>query len=73
MCRVLRGCGCDTSQAILRVLYAYFMGMPREQCIKVSIPLNTVIQLTPTSQGCHEERILVLEHPPGECLDPASH
>jgi len=60
-------------QAILRVLYAYFMGMPREQCIDVSIPLNTVIRLTPGAFGCEEERILVLEHPEGEQLDPASH
>jgi len=60
-------------QAVLRVLYAYFMGFPREQCIHVSIPLNTVIQITPTASGCEEKRILVLQHPKGEQLDPASH
>jgi len=60
-------------QAILRVLYAYFMGFPREECIHVSIPLNTVIRVTPTAQGCQEERIVILEHPVGEELDPASH
>ncbi len=60
-------------QAILRVLYAYFMGLPRESCTMVSIPLNTVIKLTPNAHGCQEERIVVLEHPPGEQLDPASH
>jgi broad specificity phosphatase PhoE len=60
-------------QAILRVLYAYFMGYPREQCIGVSVPLNTVIQLTPTSFGCEELRIRVLDRPEGEQLDPASH
>ncbi|EOD18213.1 hypothetical protein EMIHUDRAFT_41870, partial [Emiliania huxleyi CCMP1516] len=41
-------------QAIHRVLFAYFMGMPREECIHVSIPLNTVIKITPTSNGCEE-------------------
>ena len=60
-------------QAIHRVLYAYFMGYPREECIKVSIPLNTVIRITPTARGCEEERIVILEHPSGENLDPASH
>ena len=60
-------------QAILRVLYAYFMGFRREDCVGVSIPLNTVIRITPTSCGCEEERVLVLEHPKNEELDPASH
>ena len=60
-------------QAIHRVLFAYFMGMPREECIHVSIPLNTVIKITPTSNGCEEERTVVLQHPEGELLDPASH
>jgi broad specificity phosphatase PhoE len=60
-------------QAILRVLYAYFMGFPREDCIKVSIPLNTVIELTPCATGCIEKRTVVLEPPKGEVLDPASH
>ena len=62
-------------QAILRVLYAYFTGMRREDCIQVSIPLNTIIKITPTSRGFDEERF----HPIGDCtldphlLDPASH
>ena len=60
-------------QAILRVLYAYFMGLPRNKCYDVSIPLNTVIKITPNANGCENERILVLKHPPGEQLDPASH
>ena len=60
-------------QAILRVLFAYFMGFPREECINVSIPLNTVIRITPTAAGCEEERTVVLQHPKGEQLDPASH
>ena len=60
-------------QAILRVLYAYLMGMPREKCIDVSIPLNTVIKLTPTSFGCEEERFVLVPHPEGITLDPASH
>ncbi len=61
-------------QAILRVLYAYFMGYARENCIEVSIPLNTVIKITPTSAGCEELRTVVLKHPPdADQLDPASH
>jgi len=60
-------------QAILRVLYSYFLGLPREECIGVSIPLNTVIQINPTANGCEETRTVVLPHPAGEQLDPASH
>lgn len=62
---------CD--QAILRVLFAYFMGFPREECTSISIPLNTVIRIMPTSKSCEEERTVVLAHPKGEQLDPASH
>jgi broad specificity phosphatase PhoE len=60
-------------QAILRVLYAYFMGLPREECPNVSIPLNLVIEITPTSHVCDEVRHVILQHPKGEILDPASH
>ncbi|KAL1524386.1 hypothetical protein AB1Y20_019281 [Prymnesium parvum] len=59
--------------AIHRVLYAYLMGLPREQCVDVSIPLNTVIKITPTEEGCMEERFTLIQHPPGTSLDPASH
>eukprot|EP00965_Chrysotila_dentata_P161517 5334433-Pleurochrysis_carterae.AAC.1 len=56
-------------QAILRVLYSYFMEKPREQCVNASIPLNTVIKLTPTASGCYEERFYLV-HP---AEDPNSH
>lgn len=60
-------------QAILRVLYAYFIGKPREACPDVSIPLNTVIKLTPTVEGCLEERFTLLPNLQGKEKDPASH
>jgi len=60
-------------QAILRVLYGYFMELPREACMDVSIPLNTVIKITPTSTGCAEERFTLLPDLKGKELDPASH
>lgn len=47
-------------QGIHRLLYAYFMGLPRDQAPYVSIPLNTVIQLTPNTHGCDEKRYLLL-------------
>lgn len=34
-------------QAVLRVVYTYFMGLDREKATNVPIPLNTVIKLTP--------------------------
>jgi len=48
-------------QGILRVLYAYFMGMSREEAPHVKVPLNYVIKLQPHAYGCHEERTCLLE------------
>ena len=43
-------------QAILRALYAYFANRPRHDVPYLSIPLHTVIQLTPETYGCVEMR-----------------
>jgi broad specificity phosphatase PhoE/predicted kinase len=43
--------------AVLRALYAYFLGIPRERCPYLAIPLHTVIELTPHAYGCHETRV----------------
>ncbi|MEB2322436.1 MAG: 6-phosphofructo-2-kinase/fructose-2,6-bisphosphatase [Sorangiineae bacterium] len=55
-------------QAVLRALYGYLMGKPQAECPHLSIPLHTVIELTPTAYG-YEERRIPLEPPP---LGPAS-
>jgi len=47
-------------QGILRILYAYFMGLDRKDAPYVSIPLNNVIQLTPHAYGCHEHRFCLM-------------
>jgi len=47
-------------QGILRILYAYFMGLDRKEAPYVNIPLNNVIQLTPHAYGCHEERFCLM-------------
>ena len=47
-------------QGIHRLLYAYFMGLPRDQAPFVSIPLNTVIELSPHAYGCDEKRYVLL-------------
>mmetsp|Transcript_25163 Transcript_25163/g.53209 ORF Transcript_25163/g.53209 Transcript_25163/m.53209 type:complete len:515 (-) Transcript_25163:323-1867(-) len=47
-------------QGIHRLLYAYFMGLPRDEAPYVSIPLNTVIELSPNAVGCEEKRYLLL-------------
>uniref|UniRef100_A0A7S2Z5F9 6-phosphofructo-2-kinase domain-containing protein n=2 Tax=Eukaryota TaxID=2759 RepID=A0A7S2Z5F9_9CHLO len=44
-------------QAVLRLIYGYFTGKRREDCPRLSIPLNTVIKLTPRTYDCEEERI----------------
>lgn len=43
--------------AVLRALYAYFQGVPRERCPYLNIPLHTVIELTPHAYGCLETRL----------------
>ncbi|WP_235880125.1 bifunctional nucleoside/nucleotide kinase/histidine phosphatase family protein [Polyangium aurulentum] len=43
-------------QAVLRAIYAYLMALPPSDCPSLSIPLHTVIQLTPTAYGCEEKR-----------------
>jgi len=47
-------------QGILRILYAYFMGLDRKDAPYVSIPLNNVIELSPHAYGCHEKRYCLL-------------
>mmetsp|Transcript_7785 Transcript_7785/g.24501 ORF Transcript_7785/g.24501 Transcript_7785/m.24501 type:complete len:512 (-) Transcript_7785:157-1692(-) len=51
-------------QGILRLLYAYLMGLPREEAPYVSIPLNTVIKLEPRVYGCDEKRFKLIEKMP---------
>ena len=48
-------------QGILRILYAYFMGLDRKEAPYVSIPLNNVIQLTPHAYGCQETRFCLMK------------
>ncbi len=50
-------------QAILRALYAYFHGEAATAVPHLSIPLHTVIQLTPTAYGCDEVRTALPPNP----------
>jgi len=47
-------------QGILRILYAYFMGLDRKDAPYVSIPLNMVIALKPHAYGCDEKKFLLM-------------
>ena len=60
-------------QGIHRMLYAYFKGMAREEAPFVSIPLNTVIKLTPGAYTCEEERIVLIPPHKDKHADPPSH
>jgi broad specificity phosphatase PhoE len=42
--------------AVIRALYAYFVGVPRERCPHFDIPLHTLIELRPHAYGCAETR-----------------
>lgn len=48
-------------QGILRIIYAFYTGLNRADSPFVSIPLNTVIKLTPTAYDCNVEvsRLLI--------------
>ena len=43
--------------AVVRALYAYFTGVPPEQCPHLPIPLHTILQLHPHAYGCDETRV----------------
>jgi broad specificity phosphatase PhoE/predicted kinase len=43
-------------QAVLRALYAYFMDMAPEDCLRKDIPLHTVIELTPGPYSFEEKQ-----------------
>lgn len=46
-----------THQAVLRCIYAYFMGPNQEQSPWMEVPLHTLIKLTPRAYGTEEERL----------------
>ncbi len=46
-------------QAVLRAIYAYLMDLPPSKCPNISMPLHTVIQLTPNAYGCEEKRFVL--------------
>jgi len=45
-------------QAVLRALYAYFVDLPPEECPHLTMPLETIVELRPSSYGIVEERFL---------------
>lgn len=55
-------------QGVLRLIYAYFAGLNRDEAATLSIPLNTVMKLTPRTHDCIEERFLL--HDPNENSEP---
>lgn len=42
--------------AVIRAIYAYFMGKPQEKCPYIDIPLHTVFKLTTRAYGAEEQR-----------------
>lgn len=45
-----------THQAVLRCIYAYFMGVDQEKSPWMEVPLHTLIRLTPRAYGTVEDR-----------------
>lgn len=51
-----RECVCIVAhQAVLRVLYGYFMNRPLEEVPRIEIPLHTLMELTPKADGTMAE------------------
>jgi len=46
---------------IIRILYAYFKGLSREEAPYVDIPFNSVIKIVPRCYTCEEERFELVE------------
>jgi 6-phosphofructo-2-kinase/fructose-2,6-biphosphatase 2 len=46
-----------THQAVLRCIYAYFMGSSQEKSPWMEVPLHTLIRLTPRAYSTEEERM----------------
>ena len=46
-------------QGILRIIYAFYMGLSRAAAPYVSVPLNCVLQLVPSAFSC-EEKVRIL-------------
>ncbi len=46
-------------QAVLRCLYAYLTGQPREKGPHVDMPLHTVLRLQPSTYGVDEKRVVL--------------
>jgi broad specificity phosphatase PhoE len=42
-------------QGILRIIYAFYMGLTRAEAPYVSVPLNCVVKLTALAVTCKEE------------------
>lgn len=65
-------------QAVLRLIYCFLTGRPREKAPGVKMELNKVLKLTPTSIGCDEQLFdltpeLSKDSPRHESADPPSH
>ena len=60
-------------QGVLRLIYAYLVGRPREEAPSLSIPLNTVIKLDLLTEGVRETRteLLTVDQHDGQ-RDPAT-
>lgn len=42
-------------QGILRIIYAFYMGLTRAEAPYVSVPLNCVLELVPSAFSCTEK------------------
>ena len=47
----------------MRIVYAFYCGLSREEAPYVSIPLNTVVEMAPSPFGCRTERYVLYKPP----------
>ena len=51
-------------QAVLRALYAYLTGLPRQSSPRLALPLHSIVEITPNPYGYDERRIELGPRPP---------
>ena len=49
-------------QGILRIIYAFYKGLTRDECPYVKLPLHAVIRLQPAAVTCSTEVTIVSNH-----------
>ena len=59
-------------ESVLRVIYGYFMGVPSQEIPHLTMPRNTLFEVTPASYECRAEPITIPNVPAEDPVDRGS-